>query len=368
MANKKISELDPVTSLKDTDLVPVVTDSDTTPKSKKITWKSLKAAVGGFPPAGYDLEYIDTIKLDSSVYNSDTLYTRYGKTIQEDTDYLYLKNGDYKISKFAKSDLSLIASTPVQNNISITAFFLEGDYLYVGYNNDSGYFIRKYNKSDMLETLDGSLNPIVSPDTGAPPNVVYVYGNYLYTLRTGNKLGKYNISDLTYTSVESPALTGSTYPGLVSDGTYLYYISYNNKIRKYNISDLTYTSVEGVIVGALGNNILEYDSGSIYIYTGSRYYEVDPSDLSTIVNLTIPNRGQTGDGAMYIDTSYIYLINQFNEMIIIDRSDNSMSVPEIISANHIYGFSKNTNFFYVVGYNYIEKFKAGYKKVILAPE
>ena len=29
MANKKISELDPVTSLEDTDLVPVVTDLDT---------------------------------------------------------------------------------------------------------------------------------------------------------------------------------------------------------------------------------------------------------------------------------------------------------------------------------------------------
>ena len=43
MANKKISELDPVTSLKDTDLVPVVTDLDTTPKSNKITWTSLKS-------------------------------------------------------------------------------------------------------------------------------------------------------------------------------------------------------------------------------------------------------------------------------------------------------------------------------------
>jgi hypothetical protein len=43
MANKKISELDPVTSLEDTDLVPVVTDLDTTPKSNKITWTSLKS-------------------------------------------------------------------------------------------------------------------------------------------------------------------------------------------------------------------------------------------------------------------------------------------------------------------------------------
>jgi hypothetical protein len=42
MANKKISELDPVTSLEDTDLVPVVTDLDTTPKSNKITWENLK--------------------------------------------------------------------------------------------------------------------------------------------------------------------------------------------------------------------------------------------------------------------------------------------------------------------------------------
>lgn len=43
MANKKISELDPVTSLQETDLVPVVTDLDTTPKSNKITWASLKS-------------------------------------------------------------------------------------------------------------------------------------------------------------------------------------------------------------------------------------------------------------------------------------------------------------------------------------
>ena len=43
MANKKISELDPVISLEDTDLVPVVTDLDTTPKSNKITWKNLKS-------------------------------------------------------------------------------------------------------------------------------------------------------------------------------------------------------------------------------------------------------------------------------------------------------------------------------------
>ena len=43
MANKKISELDPVISLEDTDLVPVVTDLDTTPKSNKITWASLKS-------------------------------------------------------------------------------------------------------------------------------------------------------------------------------------------------------------------------------------------------------------------------------------------------------------------------------------
>jgi len=43
MANKKISELDPVTSLENTDLVPVVTDLDTTPKSNKIAWTSLKS-------------------------------------------------------------------------------------------------------------------------------------------------------------------------------------------------------------------------------------------------------------------------------------------------------------------------------------
>ena len=43
MPNKKITELDPVTSLEDTDLVPVVTDLDTTPKSNKITWTSLKS-------------------------------------------------------------------------------------------------------------------------------------------------------------------------------------------------------------------------------------------------------------------------------------------------------------------------------------
>ena len=43
MANKKISELDPVTSLENTDLIPVVTDLDTTPKSNKITWTSFKS-------------------------------------------------------------------------------------------------------------------------------------------------------------------------------------------------------------------------------------------------------------------------------------------------------------------------------------
>jgi hypothetical protein len=48
MANKKITELDPVTSLEDTDLVPVVTDLDTTPKSNKITWANIKATLQTF--------------------------------------------------------------------------------------------------------------------------------------------------------------------------------------------------------------------------------------------------------------------------------------------------------------------------------
>ena len=43
MANKKISELDAVTSLENTDLIPVVTDLDTAPKSNKITWTSFKS-------------------------------------------------------------------------------------------------------------------------------------------------------------------------------------------------------------------------------------------------------------------------------------------------------------------------------------
>jgi hypothetical protein len=48
MANKKISELDPVISLEDTDLVPVVTDLGTTPKSNKITWANIKATLQTF--------------------------------------------------------------------------------------------------------------------------------------------------------------------------------------------------------------------------------------------------------------------------------------------------------------------------------
>ena len=66
MANKKISELDPVTSLEDTDLVPVVTDLDTTPKSNKITWEDLKRLLAASPT------FTGTVTLPKAVNIKDT--------------------------------------------------------------------------------------------------------------------------------------------------------------------------------------------------------------------------------------------------------------------------------------------------------
>ena len=45
MANKKITELDAVTSLVDDDLLPVVTDVATTPTNNNITWANIKATL-----------------------------------------------------------------------------------------------------------------------------------------------------------------------------------------------------------------------------------------------------------------------------------------------------------------------------------
>ena len=75
MANKKISELDPVTSLEDTDLVPVVTDLDTTPKSNKITWASLKSfLIGG------DTSYGGTVVTNLNTITKTGFYTCYGNS------------------------------------------------------------------------------------------------------------------------------------------------------------------------------------------------------------------------------------------------------------------------------------------------
>ena len=73
MANEKISELDPVTSLEDTDLVPVVTDLDTTPKSNKITWENLKSfLIGG------DTSYGGTVITNLNTITKTGFYTCYG--------------------------------------------------------------------------------------------------------------------------------------------------------------------------------------------------------------------------------------------------------------------------------------------------
>ena len=73
MANKKISELDPVISLEDTDLVPVVTDLDTTPKSNKITWTSLKSLLAAlFQTLGNKVTSFQTTP-DDTHYPSEKL-------------------------------------------------------------------------------------------------------------------------------------------------------------------------------------------------------------------------------------------------------------------------------------------------------
>ena len=73
MANKKISELDPITSLEDTDLVPVVTDLDTTPKSNKITWTSLKSLLAAlFQTLGNKVTSFQTTP-DDTHYPSEKL-------------------------------------------------------------------------------------------------------------------------------------------------------------------------------------------------------------------------------------------------------------------------------------------------------
>ena len=83
MANEKISELDPVTSLEDTDLVPVVTDLHTTPKSNKITWENLKRfLIGG------DTSYGGTVVTNLNTITKTGFYTCYGNaTGVPDEDY-----------------------------------------------------------------------------------------------------------------------------------------------------------------------------------------------------------------------------------------------------------------------------------------
>ena len=105
MANEKISELDPVTSLEDTDLVPVVTDLDTTPKSKKITWTSLKSLLAAlFQTLGNKVTSFQTTP-DNTHYPSEKLVkdqldlkiggdTSYGGTVVTNLDTI-TKNGFY---------------------------------------------------------------------------------------------------------------------------------------------------------------------------------------------------------------------------------------------------------------------------------
>lgn len=72
MANKKISELDPVTSLENTDLVPVVTDLATTPKTNKIKWENiknlLKASASDINTGTEDNKYITPKAIADSSY------------------------------------------------------------------------------------------------------------------------------------------------------------------------------------------------------------------------------------------------------------------------------------------------------------
>ena len=219
------------------------------------------------------------------------------------------------------------------------------EYIYAG-----GYTtntIRKYNLSDLTYTS------IESPSYGGHIWASLIHNEYIYVGGgTTTKIRRYNLSDLSYVD-ESPDYVGTIY-SLTISGDYIY-AGGGNTIKKYNLSDLTYTSIESP---SYGDKVRTLTISGDYIYAGGGNYSagyIKKYNLSDLTHVaTSPSYGEW-IYTLLVDGNYIYAgrgnvhgagyIKKYN------LSDLTYVAASPIYGNIIMSLIKDGNYFYAGGYN-----------------
>ena len=177
----------------------------------------------------YPYQYLITTGLplvaSGSTVPNDDVYS-----IAVNEDYLFAGNAAGRCYKYNMSDLSYVDYTSI-SSYGIFATTISGDYVYIGKQEGT---IVKYRMSDMSLIA-------TSPSYGGGLYCVLVSGNYIYGAgNTTRTIRRYNLSDLTYTSVASPTY-GGTINSIAISGNYIYAAGATTRtIRKYNLDTLTY--------------------------------------------------------------------------------------------------------------------------------
>ena len=180
----------------------------------------------------------------------------------------------------------------------------------------------------------------------------YIYaGGY-----TTNTIRKYNLSDLTYTSIESPSYGGHIWASLIHN-EYIYVGGgTTTKIRRYNLSDLSYVDESPDYVGTIYSLTISGD----YIYAGggNTIKKYNLSDLTHVA--TSPSYGNT-IFAIRIQGDYIYAgggdtIKKYNLSDLTYTSIESPSYGDkvrtlTISGDYIYAGGGNYSAGYIKKYN-----------------
>jgi hypothetical protein len=195
--------------------------------------------------------------------------------IIDDTHIYVCGDTIYRVKRYLKSDLSYVDQTADCGH-ALWGMDQDNDYIYAGgYSSGAGYFIRKYQKSDL------SLIATSVEDYGSAITAIIVDGDYLYIAGYSNKIQQYLTSDLSYTEVQSQDY-GDDIICMVMDAAYIYAGgATTQKIRRYFKLTLIFSDESADYGGTI--NGMDLDEIDVFI-GGSTTQKVRKYSLSDTAN------------------------------------------------------------------------------------